>query len=225
MKKFACVVLVAILVLCGFALAETVYVTISNGSGELVMAYAAVEVSDADGDGVLTIDDALFCAHDAAYEGGAAAGYVSAETEYGKSIYKLWGEENGGSYGYYLNDASAMSLLDAVADGDLVHAYAYQDLEGWSDTYCYFSAAEFDTSSTAMKQVLTALVYDADWNLVPTPVEGAIITINGADTDIITAADGSFEYNIFDSEPGEYVISARSETMTLVPPVWVVSVS
>lgn len=224
MKKFACVVLVALLVFCSAAMAETVCVTISSGSGELVLPHAEVEVSDIDGDGVLTIDDALACAHNAAYDGGAAAGYLSAETEYGRSIYKLWGEENGGSYGYYVNNASAMSPLDPIAEGDHIHAYAYQDLTAWSDTYCYFQTCEAEMGAgESMSFTLTALVYDANWNLVATPVEGAIITIDGADSEFVTDADGVASVTI--GEAGAYVISARSETMTLVPPVCLAAVA
>ena len=53
----------------------TVYVTIANGS--LVMTQEAINVTDADGDGTLTINDALFLAHEAGFSGGAAAGYAS----------------------------------------------------------------------------------------------------------------------------------------------------
>ena len=59
MKKLACMVLAAILI-CTFAMAETVFVTISNDQGELVVAAEPFDVSDADGDGVVSISDALF---------------------------------------------------------------------------------------------------------------------------------------------------------------------
>ena len=78
----------------------TVYVTVSNGT--LMLTSRAVSVTDVDGDGALTINDALVLAHDAAYEGGSAAGYASATGTYGLAITKLWGVENGGSYGYYI---------------------------------------------------------------------------------------------------------------------------
>ena len=53
----------------------TVYVTIANGS--LVMTQEPVTVTDIDKDGSLTINDALYLAHEAKYQGGAAAGYGS----------------------------------------------------------------------------------------------------------------------------------------------------
>ena len=209
--------------LCAFAGAETVFVTITNGSGELVLPRAEIEVRDFDGDGTVTLDDALVCAHDAAYDGGAAAGYYSEDTEYGRSIYKLWGEENGGSYGYYVNNASAFSPLDPIQDGDLVHAYAYQDLVSWSDTYCFFQTEGAEMKAgEEIALTLTALVFDENWNQLASAVEGAVITVNGEDSEWTTGADGACSVSF--SEPGEYVISARSENMTLVPPVCVVTV-
>ena len=226
MKKTVRVMLAALMVLmlCACAAAETVYVSISTGDGTLAMAYAPVEVSDMDGDGALTIDDALACAHEAAYEGGAAVGYISEVTEYGKSMYRLWGEENGGSYGYYVNDASGLSLLDIVKEGDHVKAYAYQDLNMWSDTYSSFSAAAVNCAAgESLRFILSAQTFDANWNPVTLPVEGAVITIDGVDTDCFTGADGCAAIS-FDAA-GTYVISARSESMTLVPPVCIVTVA
>lgn len=226
MKKTVRMMLAALMILaiCGCALAETIHVSISTGDGGLAMAHVPVEAVDLDGDGVLTIDEVLYCAHEAAYDGGASAGYISEKTEYGKSMVRLWGEENGGSYGYFVNDASGISLLDPVKAGDHVKAYAYQDLEAWSDSYCFFqvNAAEMGVGD-GMTLTLTVLAYDADWNLVPALVEGAVITINGADSDLVTNADGCC--TVAFSEAGEYVISARSDSMTLVPPVCVITVA
>ena len=225
MKKTVRVMLAALMILavCGCALAETVYVSISTGDGKLPLAYVPVEANDLDGDGILTIDEVLCCAHEAAYEGGAAAGYISEETEYGKSMYRLWGEENSGSYGYYVNNISGISLLDPVKDGDHVKAYAYQDLDMWSDTYSNFASptVEYAVGESAAF-VLSAQTFDANWNPVTIPVEGAVITINGEDSAVVTGADGSAAI-VFD-EAGEYVISARSDSMTLVPPVCIVTV-
>lgn len=226
MKKTVRMMLAALMILaiCGCALAETVYVSISTGEGKLAMAYAPVEVSDADGDGAITIDDALFCAHEAAYDGGAAAGYISEKTEYGKSMYRLWGEENGGSYGYYVNDMSGVSLLDSVKEGDHIKAYAYQDLAAWSDSYCNFQVSAADLKSgDSMILNLSAQIFDADWNPVSTPVENAVITVNGEDSEWMTNADGCCAITF--SEVGKYVISARSDSMTLVPPVCVITVA
>ncbi len=200
--------------------AETadVYVTISDGTGALPVAQEKVTVTDVDADGALTINDAFYIAHEEHYSGGAEAGFASAETEYGVSLNKLWGVENGGAYGYYKNNESAMSLSDTVADGDYITAYAFSDLSGWSDVYSWFDidSAELDTGAE-MALTLSYAGYDADWNPVTLFASDAVITINGEKTNLKTDSQGKVEIK-FD-EAGEYVISAVSDTQTLVPPV------
>ncbi len=56
-----------------------VYVTVANGA--LMTAREPVTVTDIDGDGVLTINDALCAVHEKSYDGGAAAGYATAPEE------------------------------------------------------------------------------------------------------------------------------------------------
>lgn len=214
MKKYFGIVL-AIALLCSAAFAETIYVTISDDQGNLALAYEAVNAADIDGDGTININEVLTAAHDQAYPGGSAAGYEALDLGYGLSMNRLWGIENGGSYGYYVNNASAISLLDPISDGDALYAYAFTDLETWSDTYSYFDHATMDAAS-AFELVLNAQSFDADWNPITLPVEAAVITVNGEDSTFITDAEGRATIEL---APGEYVISARSESMTLVPPV------
>ena len=225
MKKYAIAFLCALLALalCGAAVAETVYVTIADGQGQLVMVNAAIDVTDVDADGALTINDALYAAHEAAYEGGAEAGYAAADAGYGLSISKLWGEENGGSYGYYLNDVSAYSLMDPVADGDYLNAFVYTDLEAWSDQYCTFDYREVVADAGAnINLTLNMMTFDENWNPVSLPVEGAILTIDGEDSEVVTDAEGKAQFTI--EAAGEYLISARSDSAILVPPVCIVTV-
>jgi len=219
MKKLASLILIAVLILSA-ALAETAFVSIADDTGNLVIAGEAFDVTDADGDGVVSISDALFAAHEAKFEGGAAAGYEAGDVGYGVSLLKLWGVENGGSYGYYINNASPNSLADEISEGDQIYAYAYTDLETWSDTYSYFDTF-LAVNSGEVALTLNAIVFDADFNPVPTPVEGAVITIDGEETEFVTDADGKVTVKLGDAE--KYLISAHSDTMTLVPPVCIVS--
>lgn len=220
MKKLISVFL-AMLMLCSCVLAESVYVTIVDENGDIAVACKDYDVTDADGDGVVSINDALLTAHETDYEGGAEAGYTAAATDYGMSLKQLWGGAVGDSYGYYVNNASAYSLLDAVQDGDYVAAYAYTDLETWSDTYCFFDCTAIEADG-AFELVLTAQTYDASWNPVYVPVAGAMITANGEDTGIVTDAEGKAVISL--SEADEYLISAYSAEMTLVPPVCIATI-
>ena len=204
--------------------APTVYVSISTDTGALVLAYEPVELTDADGDGALTICDALIGAHEAYHPDGAAA-FLAEESEWGLSMYKLWGVENGGSYGYMLNDASAWSLVDPVKDGDHVKAYVYSDLATFSDTYCYFTTPEAAAAvNTEIALTLNAAGYDEAWNPVTYPVQGAFLIVDGeVDDGIVTDAEGQFVLTF--PEAGEYTVSAVSNDLTLVPPVCIVTVT
>ena len=226
MKKFLSLLLVVWMLVSLTASAEaapTVYVSISDDTGALVLAYVPVALTDADGDGALTICDALMLAHAAHHPEGAEA-FLAEQTEWGLSLYKLWGVENGGSYGYMLNDASAWSLVDPVKDGDHVKAYAFTDLTAFSDTYAYFTApVAAAVVNTEIALTLNAAGYDEAWNPVTLPVAGATLTVNGEKTDIVTDENGNAVLTL--AEAGTYTVSAVSETMTLVPPVCIVTVT
>lgn len=197
-----------------------VYVTISS-EGELVIAQEEITVTDVDGNGVLTIDDALYIAHDEYYDGGAAAGYGSAS---GASLTKLWGVENGGSYGFYVNNVSAWSLSDIIKEGDYINAFSYADLKAWSDSYCWFDKNTV-TAKPGEEIVLTlyGAGYDAEWNPVTAPVAKAVITIDGNASEYVTDEKGKVTIK-FDKE-GSFVISAVSDNQVLVPPVCKVTVA
>ena len=214
MKKFLCTLL-ALALICGAAFAEVVNVTITNGQGEFCLACEPIEVSDVDGDGALTVYDALYCAHESKYEGGAAAGFGAEDQGYGPSLTKLWGEENGGSYGYYVNNSGCDSLATPIDEGVHVQAYAYQDLESWSDQFSFFEITE--ANGDALTLTLSGIGFDADWNEVVSPIAGAVITVDGADSGLVTDENGSVTLTI--SEDGAHIISATAADAVLVPPV------
>lgn len=196
-----------------------VTVTIAN-AGTLAVAAETLTVTDADGDGALTVNDALVLAHDAFYEGGAEVGYSAVTSDWGLSLAKLWGNENGGSYGYTVNDASAFSLADPLTDGDAVYAYAYADADFFTDQYSYFDLKTADglTQGDTLTLNLSAIGYDENWMPVTMPVSGAVITVNGEKTAYTTDADGNVTLTL--NVSGDAVISAVSDSMTLVPPVF-----
>lgn len=223
--------MLVLMLACGmlgiFALAETetidVYITVADENGNVALAMEKISVSDTDGDGAITVNDALYAAHEAKFEGGAEAGYKSYEGAYGLAIEMLWGVNNGGAYGYYVNNASAMSLADTVKSGDLINAFIYTDLTAWSDTYCFFdvntASAEAGTEFTL---VLSAAGYDESLNPITVPVENAVITVNGTATEFKTDSDGCAAITV--DTAGTYIISATSDSAALVPPVCVVTV-
>lgn len=200
------------------------YVTISDKDGRLAMAQEEITVTDIDKDGYITINDTLYAAHEKSYDGGAAAGYASAVTEYGLSMTKLWGAENGGSYGYYVNNGFVTSLTATVKNGDFVNAFVYTDLTSWSDTYCYFdkNTATVNTGDE-ITLTLSAMGYNADGKITATPVSNAVITLNGEKTALKTDKDG--KATIKAENAGSLVVSAVSDAQILVPPVCLLTVN
>ncbi len=220
MKKRISVFLAVMLCMSFFAMtvyaeennAEYVYVTIAGDSGKLVLAAKEIQYT-AD----MTADDALRAAHKE-YHKDKESAYATELTEYGISLTKLWGISNGGAYGYMINDQSPRSLADPIKAGDHIYAYIYTDTQGFSDTYSFF-----DTFYTAPDEngtlTLTLKTSGFDENFMPKtePLAGAVITINGEKTSMMTNAEG--QVTISEAKAGLYTISAEKEGMTLVPPV------
>lgn len=197
-----------------------VYVTIA--SGQLMTAREPVTVTDLDGDGALTINDAIIAAHNEAFTGGAAAGYATATSDFGRYITKLWGVENGGSYGYYLNNAMAMALTTPVKDGDYVVAFAYTDAAGFSDVFTYFDKSQYSAGKgEKVSLTMYSIGFDENFNPVASPFAGATITVDGKATEIKTDANGIAQIAI--SDAGRHVISAVSDTR-IVPPASVAEI-
>ena len=211
-------------VFCAYVIRKAdITVTIADQNGDTVLAAEKLTVTDTDNDGVLTVNDALYCAHEEYYDGGAAAGYATKQTEFGLSLDKLWGSANGGSYGYYVNNASAWSLTDPVTTGDYLAAFCYTDLVGWSDHYSYFDRFHGNIEQgREFTLTYTEAAYDEKWNPITLPVEGATITVDGTATDVTTDAEGKATLSI--NEPGKHLVSATVEGKTLVAPVFIADV-
>ena len=229
MKKFISLTLCLLLsltLLCFSVYAESspitknAYVSISDENGELVLAYASVTLNDEDGDGNLTINDALIGAHKAHYKNGEE-GFASEETAYGCSITKLWGFAGGSGYGYCVNDSSAMSCYDPIKEGDHIKAFVYTDTENFSDLYSFFDKTiVFAKAEDTVTLTLFANTYDENWNVVKTPVSGAEILIDGKASGIMTGENGIAEITV--NSKKDFTVSAKSDSQTLVAPVCLV---
>ena len=200
-----------------------VYVTIADKNGRLPVVLEEITVTDVDNDGALTINDALYIAHESKFEGGAAAGYSTETGTYGLSINKLWGTDTI-SVGYYVNNMAAWSLADPVADGDVVNAFVYQDA-GFTDKYSYFDNKTVSANEgEEITLLLTKIEFDAAWNPVPTKAANATITVDGIATSHKTDAEGKVTLTL---EKGTHIISAvsGSDSEIIVPPVCKANVS
>ena len=219
-------IVLSIGVICVSAADSTeIYVTISDKDGKIAVAAEKVTVTDTDGDGALTINDALYCAHEAYYPGGAAAGYATATTVYGLTLDKLWGAANGGSYGYYVNGASAWSLTDPVKADDYLYAFVYTDLVKWSDKFSTFDQFKGDVDAAAGVELTLTYVAEYDEYYMPVfkPLAGADILIDGTAAGVKTDENGKAKVTF--KKNGVQVVSAKSDAATVTPPVFKATVT
>jgi len=71
--------------------------------------------------------------------------------------------------------------------------------------------------------LLSAAAFDETYAPITLPVEGAVVTVNGEATEVVTDAEGKAAVSF--AEAGVYVVSAVSETQVLVAPVCIVTVT
>lgn len=229
MKKILSLMLAVMMVLSVSVLfvsaAESaeVVVTISDEAGKLAVAAEKVTVTDIDGDQTLTINDALYAAHEKFYEGGAAAGYATETTQWGLSMAKLWGTANGGSYGYMVNNVAAWSMTDPVKDGDYVAAYVFTEPKTLADKYSYFDKLSEDVTAGEITLTLSKNDFDASWNPITVPVEGATVTVDGTPIDAKTDVNGQVTFKL--EENGLHLVSATADGQVITPPVFLANVS
>ncbi|MBQ9468923.1 MAG: hypothetical protein IJU52_07960 [Clostridia bacterium] len=209
------------------ALSCLVYVSIVDQNGELVCPQKDITVRDLDADGKLTIDEAFIAAHEAEYPNGKD-GYASGESQYGLSIYTLWGSDEGRSFSYYLNGKMAGGLTDEVVRGDFLDAYVFADTTAFSDTYCYFDmrTALVGKGDAFTLKLTKQAGFDENWAPVFDKADAGVqIVIDGKTTEFVTDENGAVTISIADA--GEHVVSATSaalEGVNLVPPVCLVTV-
>jgi len=206
-----------------------VYVTIADGgipvdgTNNTKMSRVPVYVSyDKNNDGY-DIDDVLYAAHEQYYLNGADAGYSSYISQYGLSLAILWGkgtENQTANAGYSINGTSAWSLSDRVIKGDHVIAYNY----GEYDVYSFFDKLAINSSTgTSIELSLYSQTYDENWNASTSPIENAIILIDGEDTSFVTDERGCVD--LLFAEENVYIISAKTTMSSLkISPICIASI-
>ncbi len=192
-----------------------VYVTISNEKGELVHARVYHDVTDLDGDGIISVHDALTQAHKDDCDGG----YLADHTYGDLSIRKLW-RVDGRKYDVFSEGSRVLRLTEPIEEGDHIQAFVYTDEENASDRYSYFNKTELKLHEKDETITLYAYKTNEFGNLVSEPVKNAVITVNGEQTKIKTDKNGSFTLSYDDLQPMQYnVISAVTDEFPMVPPI------
>ena len=204
--------------------APVVYVTIVKDIQEEVdytkfaTMQLAVAISDADADGALTVNDALYLAHEQVYDGGAAAGYAFS-TDGELTITRLWGSDRG-TYGYYLNHAAA-SASTPIFDGDYLTAFVA--VEGTQEIYTSFDCDVLSaTAGESVTLTLTMQVVE-DGTVTSVPLADAIIFLDDVVTEFKTDAEGK-ALVVFPRE-GAHSVSALSYRTAIVPPLCMATVA
>lgn len=219
MKKIVSVIILAVMLLSVLGIAvsaaanETaVHVTVYDGKS-VVVANEKVAIEAGKTDDLNSVFKAINEKHGKKYE--------TATGDYGAYITCLWDVENGGAYGYYVNDQMSMGLTDTVKAGDHVYVFVYSDATYYTDTYSYFDAKDITVKKgKEVTLTLKHIGYDESWNTVSLPVAGATITLDGKALDAKTDENGKVTIKLTKSG----VISATSEDLLLVPPVAVATV-
>ncbi len=157
-----------------------------------------------------TLDDAFKTAHDLYYESGSALGYASDTGEWGAYVTKFWGDESG-KFGYQINRGteSVMGLSHIIENGDFIEACLYKNSYPHTESYASFDrvSAEVFINENVEITLNSVSGYDADFNMVFSPCENAVITINGQATEKMTDTDGKVTL-VFEEE-GTYIVSAQ----------------
>lgn len=207
--------------------AVKVYLTVSNkgviGSANdgSAMVRRAVTVTDVNGDGILTYNEALIAAH-AAYN--SAEGYVTTgedTSEDGKyvSVSRLWGVDTINTL-YYLNGSALANHVghtttSVVKAGDQLLASVNKDDTYYSDRYVSFDAAEKNvTAGEEFTLTLSAGGAPAAGVSVGTWYAGTFTPMEGK----TTGEDGSVTLSF--AEAGTYLVSANGTVKGTVTTDW-----
>ncbi len=211
---------------CVFCLAQCMSADVSvsvSDKGGIELSHAEVTAYDRNADGKIDIDEVLYAAHDEYYDGGAAAGYASADSEYGAYITKLWGDESG-NFGYYVNDKMSMGLSDEVSEGDHVYAYITANAYPNNDAYAFFDTYELPAAAGGSVTVKLNYQsgYDESYNPVFSGFDKAELTAyaNGEKAEGFTyKSTGNGAYELSFDRAGEYTVAAAAENNAIVPAV------
>jgi hypothetical protein len=196
------------------------------------MAWKEVTVTDQNGDGRLTFDEALVAAH-TTYSANGIGDYATTETPgYGVSVTKLWGVETFNTL-FFINNTGLTTGVgsDTVKDGDYLVASINLDDTYYADWYSYFVKGETPayklTTVTGTENTLSlmghlGMAYSEE-DMTDVALVGISIgtwkdgAFEALDT-VKTSADGSFSVT-FD-KAGVYYLTASGTVKDDVTTDW-----
>ena len=192
----------------------TAYITVSK-YGEIVKDkngdFVALAELTLTGKESYTLDDAFYAAHEKYYDGGAAAGYAAADSEWGLSVTKVWGDTSG-KFGYQVNagTVSVWGPTQEINDGDRIDLAVYKNFYPDTESYAIFDI--YETSAYIGSGVFLTLYesyYGENWETLFKPCANAQILINGQETPFATDEQGRCKIPLAENLEGKAVISAK----------------
>ena len=94
-----------------------------------------------------------------------------------------------GNVGYAIDDTTPSDVFAELKTDNTLYLYLYNDTVGWSDKFLYFG--EKTTKSCIHKDIVLTVNtngYDANWNMVKTPVNGATVELRDADNNVVASS-------------------------------------
>lgn len=191
-----------------FAAPESVNVHVTIAQ-EQTVADSNITVTDANGDGKLTGEDALIAAHNIFYPGGADAGFAGEDF--------IWGMR--GSYSFMRNGIGGQD--DTVVNPGYAEELKNGDSLSWAldipAVETYYFVSEFLNRQTYSDSIAQGTELDLKlMHLIPTlpedvPAAGVEILMDGKSTGAVTGADGKAVLKL--DTVGEHTISADTSKL------------
>lgn len=206
-----------------------VTVTIANqgaiavGKNNTLMAQVPVTVTDRNGDGTFTYDEAMVAAHEAYYEKGEAGFAMD-----GPMCSMLWGVETKNLCFYRNNEQTGYIDGQSITANDNLVAFPYMDTAGFSDQYGFFNQGTVSVKTNeAVTLNLQGQGYNESFAMTTEPVVGAELEVyqNGTFQKLNVVTDDKGNSTISFDKAGKYIVSAQKSGIKWVPPVCIVTVT
>ena len=193
-----------------FAAEESVRVHVTISQEQIVLDQD-ITVTDVDGDGRLTSEDAILTAHNSYYPGGAAAGYAGEEF--------IWGMQGGYIYeNISKGETEDPEFFCAVEDRrELKNG---DSLSWWADAVCdetYYIKSDYLYEKLFADAIPQGTEIDVKvMHMIPTqpndvPAANVELLMDGKKTGVITDKDGNAKLRL--DTVGEHILSVDSEKL------------
>lgn len=205
-----------------------IYVTVvidqnfQTAGDKKAMTRRPVVVRDEDGDGKVTVLEALEQVHEKYCPGGL----MTRSEKCGPVLSRLWGKDVQSS-GFYVNNDRGFALRDTLDFYDDLYVYGSSGIN--EDRYAYF--AQKDAQTVCLREYHIQLfqkVPDENGRLQEEPLKNAEIyslSPYGEETDTQYHTDQNGEVDLIFTRSGDYFLTAKTKDGQTLPPIARITVS